>query len=470
MTTVESIVRPLYNPRSYLALLYGLMRFPLAIAYLVIVVTLLSIGLSTILLGFGLIALFTLVLLLWVIAIFERELGGWWFGFQLRALSVPAPPGTTIWKRAWGLVVNPVTWRALAFVLIEVVDGLIAPFLLLAGATVALALLLAPLAAAADGFDHRMPAGVVGGLPAILAAAGGVPGWVVLTTVAGVGALAWLLTLHAAEIHLAGQRFLVETLLGLSDAEVQVRLARKEAATQQARAERSEQSRRELIVNASHELRTPVASIRGHVDALLDRDDMTDDGEARRYLEVVRRETDRLGTLIDDLMAVARAEAGELRLDVRPTDVGASVERVASALAPIADRDRHVKLVTHVEPGLPAALADPDRLHQVLLNLVRNAITYTPEGGLVAVEAAPAGPEHVVLTVADTGVGMQPEELERLFERFYRTDESRSRATGGFGLGLSISRDLVSAMGGKIEVESKPGEGSRFLVRLRRAA
>jgi two-component system phosphate regulon sensor histidine kinase PhoR len=105
----------------------------------------------------------------------------------------------------------------------------------------------------------------------------------------------------------------------------------------------------------------------------------------------------------------------------------------------------------------------------VMMNLVRNAITHTPEGGIVSVEAAADGMDRVRLAVADTGIGIPPEDLERIFDRFYRTDASRSRATGGFGLGLGISRDLLQAMGGSIEVESKQGTGSRFTVRLRAA-
>jgi len=145
------------------------------------------------------------------------------------------------------------------------------------------------------------------------------------------------------------------------------------------------------------------------------------------------------------------------------------IDEVVAALAPIAQRDRGVKLVAAPPEGeLPPAWADRDRLTQVLMNLVRNGIAYTPEGGIVNVSAAAAA-EWVAITVADTGAGISAEELPRIFDRFYRTDESRSRATGGFGLGLAISRDLVQAMAGSIGVESEPDAGSRFTVRLRAA-
>jgi signal transduction histidine kinase len=191
------------------------------------------------------------------------------------------------------------------------------------------------------------------------------------------------------------------------------------------------------------------------------------DPEVVRYLDVVARETERLSSLVDDLLAVARAEAGELQLTVGPVSVVQVVHHVREALGPMARRQRRVTLLERLpEDGLPPVLADPDRLTQVMMNLVRNAVTYTPEGGLVSIEAAADGPGHVALFVADTGIGIAPEDLERVFERLYRTDASRARSTGGFGLGLSIARDLVEAMGGTIAVDSEVGAGSRFTVRL----
>jgi signal transduction histidine kinase len=128
-----------------------------------------------------------------------------------------------------------------------------------------------------------------------------------------------------------------------------------------------------------------------------------------------------------------------------------------------------VKLVQSVAPGLPFALADRDRLAQVLLNLVRNAITYTPAGGIVSIGVSQADLGHLAIVVADTGIGIPPDELDRVFDRFYRADTSRARASGGFGLGLAIVRDLVQAMGGTVSATSAPGEGSQFRVVLRTA-
>ena len=124
-------------------------------------------------------------------------------------------------------------------------------------------------------------------------------------------------------------------------------------------------------------------------------------------------------------------------------------------------------LIRKVAPMLPHMLADRQRLIQVLLNLVRNAITYTPQGGIVSITVERADANYLALVVADTGIGIPNDDLERVFERFYRTDPSRARTSGGFGLGLAIVRDLVNAMGGSITVESKVGEGSCFRVLLR---
>jgi signal transduction histidine kinase len=191
------------------------------------------------------------------------------------------------------------------------------------------------------------------------------------------------------------------------------------------------------------------------------------ESERQHYLEIVARESERLSVLVDDLLALARADADELRLEVRPVMVDTVVEEVYQSLLPLARRERQVSLVRSIAPQLPLALADRDRLTQVLLNLVRNAITYTPEGGIVSISLERADAEHLLLSVSDTGAGIPPAELERVFDRFYRTDVSRTRATGGSGLGLAIVRDLVQAMGGTVRAASIAGEGSRFQVVLR---
>jgi two-component system sensor histidine kinase BaeS len=193
------------------------------------------------------------------------------------------------------------------------------------------------------------------------------------------------------------------------------------------------------------------------------------DQEMRNYLQVVAAETDRLGSLVDDVLALARADADELHLDIGPVEVADVIDQVCKALVPLARRERNLSLVHSSAPGLPRAMADRDRLAQVLTNLVRNAVNNTLDGGIISVEATGAG-DHVAITVSDTGIGMDPADLSRIFDRFYRTDQSRSRGTGGSGLGLAIVRDLLTAMGGSITAESVPGQGSVFRVWLPREA
>jgi two-component system phosphate regulon sensor histidine kinase PhoR len=261
-------------------------------------------------------------------------------------------------------------------------------------------------------------------------------------------------------------------MLGLSDKDLRLAEARALAEQQRIRAEQADQKRRDLIINVSHELRTPVASIRGHLESLLN--GFSEDGSGKmpspealqKYLTIVHRESVRLGSLVDDLLSLAKTEANELSLNISAVEAGTVVEEVYQTLMPLARRDRQITLVRAVTPGLPPVLADRQRLIQVILNLVRNAITYTPNGGIVSIALEPAGANALALSVADTGIGIPPEDLGRVFERFYRTDASRTRTSGGFGLGLSIVKDFVTAMHGSITVESKVGEGTRFCVLL----
>jgi len=193
------------------------------------------------------------------------------------------------------------------------------------------------------------------------------------------------------------------------------------------------------------------------------------DEETRNYLKVVAAESKRLGNLVDDVLMLARADADELHLDLQPTDVEAVVTHVCDALAPLARRERNLSIVHASPSGLPRAIADRERLTQVLTNIVRNAVNHTPDGGIISVDTL-AADATVSVTVADTGIGMEPDEMEHIFDRFYRTDDARARDSGGSGLGLSIVRDLLAAMGGTISATSTPGHGSVFTVTLRREA
>jgi two-component system sensor histidine kinase BaeS len=158
------------------------------------------------------------------------------------------------------------------------------------------------------------------------------------------------------------------------------------------------------------------------------------------------------------------AEVGALSLDLGPVDLAALIRELRENLEPVA-ADRGIGLEADVAAGLPVLSADGDRLRQVLVNLLANALQHTPAGGRVTVRAR-AGDGRVVVEVADTGAGIAPEDLPHLFERFYRADRARTRATGGTGLGLAIVRSLVQLHGGTVAVDSRPGAGSRFTVAL----
>lgn len=469
---VAAFFRPVAQGHSYLGVIYVLARLPLAITYLVVLVVGLSIGFSTLVVGLGILVLLAMLFVVWFLARFERELLGWWFGYEFAPMAPPRTAGTSRLRRLANFLINPVTWKSLVYVALQIPVGAMVFVCFIVLLTVAAGLAAAPLSALA--LPGPFPAGAAvepaalqqliqslpPGPPAVLGA----------SALAAAGLILAVATIHLARLVVRLHAIAIRVMLAMTETQAQLAAARAEASLQQVRAERSEQSRRELIVNVSHELRTPIASIKGHVESMLEPQGSAQSAEDQRhYLEVVYKEAERLSSLVDDLLVVARSDSGELRADVGPVDVGQVARHVHGALAPIAERDRKVKLLCEVEPGLRPALADEPRLQQVMMNLVRNAITHTPEGGIVSVEAAAEGPNSVRLAVADTGIGIPPQDLERIFDRFYRTDASRSRATGGFGLGLGISRDLLQAMGGSIEVESKEGSGSRFTVRLRAA-
>ena len=227
------------------------------------------------------------------------------------------------------------------------------------------------------------------------------------------------------------------------------------------------QARRELIANVSHELRTPVTTVRATLDSALERWNENPPPTLRHDLQVMEGEVIRLQGLIDDLFTLSRAEAGGLTLECCPTDVGPIVQRMVEAVAPLAWRAGRVEVVADAPPGLPLAQADVERLEQVLSNLLRNGVRHTSPGGIVAT-AVSADTKHVSIVVRDTGEGIAPEVLPHIWERFYRGENHRS-SDGGAGLGLAIVKELTEAMGGTVAVESTPGQGSCFTIRLRRS-
>ncbi|GHO50567.1 ATP-binding protein [Ktedonospora formicarum] len=258
-------------------------------------------------------------------------------------------------------------------------------------------------------------------------------------------------------------------MLTIDERERALMEARETIKRERARADRAEQQRRDLIANLSHDLRTPVANIRGHAEALLQLANETTSPSTvpehqQAYLTIIHREAIRLGTLFDELLALAREEAHELHLSMTAVRLQEVIEEVYQTLKPLAYSERRITVGKTIAPGLPAVQADRQRVQQVLLNLVRNAITYTPHGGLVAITLQQADQDHLVLAVADTGMGIAPAHQAHIFERFYRPEDVPTG--GGVGLGLAIVRELIEAMGGSVAVESSVGEGSCFSVRL----
>ena len=223
----------------------------------------------------------------------------------------------------------------------------------------------------------------------------------------------------------------------------------------------TQQRRLDLISDVSHELRTPLSTIEGYMEGLID--GVVEPSDETWAL--VHAEAERLRRLVDDLQQLSRAETGRLALReerVRPEE---AIRQVGGRLFPIFDA-RGVTLKIDVQTGPPPVLADPDRLAQVLTNLLSNALRHTPPGGSVTAEAEPRRGQ-VLFRIADTGEGIAPEHLPHVFERFYRADRARSRGEGGAGLGLAISRALVEAMGGEIWAESEgPGQGAAFSFTL----
>ncbi|HMQ30698.1 MAG TPA: ATP-binding protein [Chloroflexaceae bacterium] len=231
--------------------------------------------------------------------------------------------------------------------------------------------------------------------------------------------------------------------------------------------ERQEGARRELIAAISHDLRTPLASLRAMTEALAD--GVADDpATTARYYETMRAQIGQLDRLIEDLFSLARLDAGAVELDLQPVAPDQLVADALGGHSPQAAA-QGVRLEARVDPGAGPALVSPQQLTRVLDNLLANALRHTPAGGTVTVAVAPAGDGMLAFEVADTGEGIAAEDLARVFERFYRGEKSRSRASGGAGLGLAIARGIVEAHGGAMAIASAPGEGTRVRFTVRAA-
>jgi signal transduction histidine kinase len=212
----------------------------------------------------------------------------------------------------------------------------------------------------------------------------------------------------------------------------------------------------EFVSQVTHELRSPLAPISGYAELLAERSQTPE--EIQRYARTIQRQAGVLERLIDDLLELARLESGRYRLQRRPTDLTDVLRATAEEQGRVSGLH---PVEVDTEPGLPTADADPDRVAQVVRNLVSNAIRYSPDGSTVVVRAERDG-DSLRVSVADRGIGIPADRAERIFEKFYRVDNELTRKVSGTGLGLAISRELVEAHGGRIWVESTPGRGSTF--------
>jgi histidine kinase len=228
-----------------------------------------------------------------------------------------------------------------------------------------------------------------------------------------------------------------------------------------AQLEESDTLRRQLIGDVSHELTTPLTVIKGSMEGLID-GVLAPEPET---FQQVYHEAARLQRIVTDLQELSRVEAGAYELHIQPVDLGALTNKITSQLRHQYE-DKGVQLHVHLPPGLIMAEIDPDRISQMLINLIGNALQYTPSGGQVDVTVQRKN-NGALFTISDTGAGIAAEHLPHLFTRFYRVDKSRARVSGGSGIGLTIARHLVEAHGGQIWAESDgPGRGSQFIFSL----
>lgn len=225
--------------------------------------------------------------------------------------------------------------------------------------------------------------------------------------------------------------------------------------------ERAERLRQNLVADVAHELRTPLSVLQGNLHAILDDVYPLDKAEIAHLYD----ETRLLSRLVDDLRELALADAGQLSINLGPTDITAVLKTAADNFEPVAE-SAGIQLALDLASNLPTVLADPDRVAQVLRNLFANALRHTPKGGRISVSVRAIG-DAVAVSVTDSGEGISSEDLPHVFERFWRADRSRSRPEGGAGLGLAIARALVEAHGGEILAASEgPGKGSTFTFTL----
>ncbi|PSR31399.1 MAG: PAS domain-containing sensor histidine kinase [Sulfobacillus benefaciens] len=239
-----------------------------------------------------------------------------------------------------------------------------------------------------------------------------------------------------------------------------VLVARNVSAQKQA-----ERMRQDFVANVSHELQTPLTIIRGFTETL---QDDPDPDSAKRFIQLIHEEATRMSHLVDDLLALSRMEHHSLPVNRIPVDLPVLIESILVKLGP---RAQSAELVfdNQLPSHIPLVAGDPDLLAEVFLNLISNSVQYTPAGGMISIKlASEPGNPMVGVSVKDTGIGIPAQDLSRIFERFYRVDRARSRASGGTGLGLAIVKHIMELHQGRIEVSSQVGQGTIFTVWLPR--
>ena len=230
---------------------------------------------------------------------------------------------------------------------------------------------------------------------------------------------------------------------------------------------KAENMRRDFVANVSHELRTPVTVIKGYAETLLAGALETDPTRAKRFVEIISSHSERLTNLINDILTLSSLESKEALLELNPIDVSGSIAKACLLLQERAVQKNIAIVNESTGAALPRVMADQGRLEQVVVNLLENAIKYTPDGGSVRLFTEDDD-AFIRVSVADTGIGIPFKDLPRIFERFYRVDDARTREQGGTGLGLAIVKHIVQLHGGNVSVSSEPGQGSVFSFTLKK--
>ncbi len=267
---------------------------------------------------------------------------------------------------------------------------------------------------------------------------------------------------HRLDISKRGELGLLATNLNETSERLEFMMGRLE--TDKSELEKLERIRKDFVINVSHELRTPLASIQGYTETLLE-GAINEPANAVKFLNIIRQNTERLTRLTADLLVLSRIELGQQKFKFASYAVNRLIADNADSMLPLARR-KGIEVRIESAPDSAEVFADAEAIHQILTNLLENAIKYTPDGGTVTVGARVLTNEFVEFFVRDTGMGIPQEDLVRLFERFYRVDKARSRALGGTGLGLAIVKHLTHAQGGEVRVESKTDRGSTFFFTL----